>query len=91
MNKKMLRQLSLRSGVIPKQTAGELPRAQAVFQQRQNRRHAFEAFGRNSIWQVHNACIIYWLPFSKGQTNSRQQPLVQVIAELLPALAARSA
>src|SRR2546421_8996193 len=52
MNKKMLRQLSLRSGVISNQTGGELPRAQAVFQRRQNRRHAFEAFGYNSIQQV---------------------------------------
>jgi hypothetical protein len=49
MNKKMLRQLSLRSGVIPKQTAGELACAQAVFQRQQNRRHAFQAFGGQSI------------------------------------------
>jgi hypothetical protein len=48
-NKKMLRQLSLRSGVIPNQTAGELPRAQAVFQRPQDPRQAFEPFGGESI------------------------------------------
>jgi hypothetical protein len=52
MNKKMLRQLSLRSGVISKQTAGELACAQAVFQRQQNLRHAFQAFGCDSILQV---------------------------------------
>src|SRR5205823_12947271 len=90
MNKKMLRQLSLRSGVIPNQTAGELPRAQAVFQRRQNRRHAFEPFGGKSIPQVRMSAPFICPSFSKSQANSLQQPRIEVIAELLQAFAARS-
>jgi len=38
-----------------------------------------------------NECAVYLLAILEGQANSRQQPRIEVIAELLQALAAWSA